>query len=59
MMLLEILIALASTRAVRETMRSIGVYHVIKKLHLQEKNEDVQELIETLVNQLMRDEAEE
>jgi hypothetical protein len=59
MMLVEILIALSSTRPVRQLMREIQVYHVVKKLHLQEKNEDVQELIETLVNQLMRDEAEE
>jgi hypothetical protein len=58
-MLLEILIAISSTREVRDIMRSISVYHVIKKLHLQEKNEDVQELIETLVNQLMRDETEQ
>jgi uncharacterized protein (DUF849 family) len=59
MMLIEILIALSSSRAGRDYMRQKQVYHVVKKLHLQERNEDVQDLIETLVNQLMRDEPEE
>ncbi len=59
MMLIEILIALSSSRTGRNYLRQKQVYHVVKKLHLQERNEDVQELIETLVNQLMRDESEE
>ncbi len=58
-MLFETLIALGSTRGGREFMRKHAVYSVIKKLHAQEKSEDVAELVETLVDLLMRDEESE
>ncbi|KAJ3309657.1 hypothetical protein HDV04_005844 [Boothiomyces sp. JEL0838] len=54
--LLEILISLCSTREGRDYLRKIRVYEVIKKLHLAEKNADIQELIEEIVNLLMREE---
>ncbi|KAI8924214.1 hypothetical protein BC831DRAFT_466613 [Entophlyctis helioformis] len=56
LMLVEILVLLTSTRAAREYMRAIKVYPIVKKLHLQEHDMDVQEMIERLVNMLMRDE---
>jgi hypothetical protein len=59
LMLLEILVALGSERSVREFMRRIKVYEIIKKLHLQESNTKVSEMVEILVNLLMRDESEE
>lgn len=59
MMLLEVLIALGSTFEGRQYLRKKKVYPVVKKLHIQERNEDCQGLIETLVNLLMRDEHEE
>ena len=34
------------------------VYSVLKRLHLWEKHEGIQEMIERVVNMLMRDEAE-
>ena len=58
-MLLEILVALASTLEGRELMRNIKVYPIIQKLHLQEKDEECIEEIEKLVNLIMRDETEE
>jgi hypothetical protein len=54
-MLVEILVALAAEKETRDHMRKIQVYQIIKKLHIQERNEDVQEIIETLVNLLMRE----
>ncbi|KAJ3344210.1 hypothetical protein HDU91_000256, partial [Kappamyces sp. JEL0680] len=52
-MLLEALLALGSTRPGREFMRANAVYHVVKKLHVQEKSDDVIDHIENLVNLLM------
>ena len=37
-------------------MRKLGVYVVIRRLHEEIEDEDVKELIERLVNVLMRDE---
>ncbi|KAH6564100.1 hypothetical protein BASA60_010461 [Batrachochytrium salamandrivorans] len=59
LMLVEIILLLASTRFGRERMRALQVYHVIRKLHLIEKDEAIQDVIEEIVNLLMRDEPEE
>lgn len=58
-MLLEILVALSSSKDGREYLRKIQAYQVVKKLHLVERNEDVLELAEEIANLLMRDEAED
>ncbi|KAJ3045224.1 hypothetical protein HDV00_011095 [Rhizophlyctis rosea] len=55
--LLETLLLLATTRKGRDYMRVKKVYPVIQKLHLSERNDEVKEVIERLVNMLMRDEA--
>lgn len=55
--LVEILVLLSGTRSGRDRLRSVKTYEVIKKLHLQERNENIQEMIERLVQMLMRDES--
>ena len=54
--IVDILLLLCGTRSGREKLRKVKVYEVIKKVHLQERDEDIQERIESLVNMLMRDE---
>lgn len=56
--LVDTLLLMCGTLQGREYLRSLKVYDVIKKLHLQEQSEEVQETIEKLVNMLMRDEAQ-
>ena len=58
-MLCETLLLLCGTIESRAVLRDNNVYCVVKKLHLDETDEDVQEVIEKLVNMLMRDEEEE
>ena len=58
LMLLETLVAIGCTLQGRTLMRSIKVYPIVQKLHLQEKDEICSEEIEKLVNLLMRDETE-
>ena len=58
LMLLETLVAIGCTLEGRKLMRSIKVYPIVQKLHLQEKDETCSEEIEKLVNLLMRDEPE-
>ncbi|KAI0396263.1 hypothetical protein F5Y17DRAFT_456203 [Xylariaceae sp. FL0594] len=53
----ETLLLLSSTREVRERMRQVNVYPVIRETHARVQNEDVQEACERLVQVLMRDEA--
>ncbi|KAL5036167.1 Protein hgh1 [Batrachochytrium dendrobatidis] len=57
LMLVEIILLLTSTRFGRDRMRALQVYQVIKKLHLIERDEAIQSVIEEIVNMLMRDEA--
>ncbi|KAJ1652605.1 Protein hgh1 [Dispira simplex] len=57
--LVEILVLLTSTREGREHLRCRKVYPVVRTLHLWEKDEDVHEAIERLVQMLMGDEAED
>jgi Domain of unknown function (DUF384) len=57
--LVETLVLLCGTRQGRDRLREVKAYDVIKKLHLQEKDEDVSEMIERAVNMLMRDEEPE
>ena len=59
MMLLETLLALGTTKVGRDYLRSIKTYPVVKKLHLVEKDDDVLNVIEELVNLLCRDDAED
>ncbi|KAJ3299979.1 hypothetical protein HK104_005472 [Borealophlyctis nickersoniae] len=54
--LLETLLLLTTTRSGRDILRAKKVYPVIRKLHLQEQDENVNDAIERLVNMLMRDE---
>ena len=58
-LLVEVLVALGSTKEGREMMRKSGVYPVLKKLHLVEKDENVLQWIDEAVNLLCRDEASE
>ena len=55
-MLVEVLVALGTTREGREMMRSRGVYPVLKHLNLQENDEQVLQLIVEDVNLICRDE---
>ncbi|KAJ3187097.1 hypothetical protein HDU85_007135 [Gaertneriomyces sp. JEL0708] len=54
--LVETLSLLTTTRPGREILRAKKVYPVVQKLHLQEKDEKVQEAIENLVQMLCREE---
>lgn len=54
--LVEIILLMCGTLEGRDELRRFKAYDVIKKLHLQERDEDVQEMIERAVNMLMRDE---
>jgi hypothetical protein len=56
MNLVEILLLLCGTVNGRNKLRNVKAYDVVKKLHLIERDEDVQEMIERVVNMLMRDE---
>lgn len=53
---LEALLLLTTTFPGRDYMRKNGVYIVIRRLHEEIEDEDVKELVERLVNVLMRDE---
>ncbi|KAG9292621.1 hypothetical protein G9A89_006993 [Geosiphon pyriformis] len=54
--LLEILVLLTSTRAGRNILRERKVYPVIRQMHLVETDESVSQIVEGVVNMLMRDE---
>ncbi|RKO98952.1 hypothetical protein CXG81DRAFT_15232 [Caulochytrium protostelioides] len=55
-LLVQQLLLLTQTRKGREILRANKVYPVIRQLHLWEQDEDVKDVIERLVNMLMRDE---
>ena len=57
--LVETLLLFATTRKGRDYLRAKKVYPVIQKLHLQEETDEVKEVIERLVNMIMRDEADD
>ncbi|KAJ3018716.1 hypothetical protein HKX48_002706 [Thoreauomyces humboldtii] len=52
LMIVEILLLLTTTRRGREILRAKKVYPVVQKLHLQEKDDLVQDCIERLVQML-------
>ena len=56
LMLVESLLLLTATPHTRNHLRSVKVYPVVRKMHLSESNDDIKEMIERLVNMLMRDE---
>lgn len=56
---LESLLLLCTTRPVREYLRAKSVYPIIRELHKALEAEDVHDLIDRLVQMLMRDEAPE
>jgi len=53
--LLETLVLLTTTKQGRDILRQNKVYPVIRQMHLMENDENVGEIIEKLVNMLMRD----
>ncbi|KAL8276156.1 hypothetical protein RQP46_011450 [Phenoliferia psychrophenolica] len=57
LILVETLVLLATTRACRESMRTRGVYYVIKAAHLAETVSKVTEPMVRLVDLLMREEG--
>lgn len=56
---LESLLLLTSTKAIREILRKKSVYPLIRELHKNVSNDDIEDLSDRLVNMLMRDEAYE
>ncbi|CAB4411873.1 unnamed protein product [Rhizophagus irregularis] len=56
--LLESLVLLTTTKQGRDILRQKKVYPVIRQMHLVEKDENVGEIIEKLVNLLMRDDEQ-
>lgn len=56
---LESLMLLTTTRDVREKMREVGVYPVVREVHLAIDDEAVKDVCERLVDVLQRDEASE
>lgn len=55
----ETLLLLCTTFWGREYLRAHGVYEVVRALHEDEKNEEVSEHVERLVNYLKREETHE
>jgi hypothetical protein len=53
---LESLLLLCTTRQVRDYLREKSVYPLIRELHKNSENEDIQDLCDRLVQMLMRDE---
>lgn len=56
---IETLLLLITTRPVRELLRSIKVYPIIREVHLHVDDEDVRDVCDRLVFILMRDEEDE
>lgn len=56
---LESLMLLTTTRSVRENMREVGVYPVVREVHLAVEDDAVRDVCERLVDVLQRDEAPE
>ncbi|WWC98308.1 hypothetical protein V866_005199 [Kwoniella sp. B9012] len=57
MMCIEILLLLSTTFTGREALRTRGAYYVIRELHKVEKDQQIVDSIERLVNLLQRDEG--
>ncbi|KAI9851537.1 MAG: hypothetical protein M1838_003369 [Thelocarpon superellum] len=55
---LETLLLLTATRPMRELLREIGVYPIVRETHLHVEDEDVREACDRLVQVLKRDEPE-
>ena len=56
---LETLMLLTTTREVRAKMREVGVYPLVRELHLAVEDDEVREQVERLVGVLQRDEEGE
>jgi len=56
---LESLLLLTSTKEVRDVMRKVKVYPIIRELHLQVEDEDVRDACDRFVQVIMRDEEGE
>lgn len=56
---LETLLLLTTTRQGRERLRKVGVYPIVREVHLHVGDEAVREAAERLVQVLMRDETDE
>ncbi|CAG8637143.1 185_t:CDS:2, partial [Acaulospora morrowiae] len=57
--LLETLVLLTTTRKGREILRERKVYPVVRQMHLAEKDDRISNVIDQIVNMLMRDDAPE
>ncbi|CAG8584800.1 35_t:CDS:2, partial [Acaulospora colombiana] len=57
--LLESLVLLTTTRSGREILREKKVYPVVRQMHLAEKDDRLSNVIDQIVNMLMRDDAPE
>ncbi len=58
LILVEVLLLLGTTRPGRELMRRRKVYPILREAHLAEKDEQIHETIERVVNLLARDEPD-
>jgi hypothetical protein len=56
---LDSIMLLTTSREVRETLRELQVYAVVREVHAAVENEDIREHCERIVNVLKRDEADE
>ncbi|KAF3927617.1 hypothetical protein AA313_de0209022 [Arthrobotrys entomopaga] len=56
---LESIMLLTTTREIREKLRELQVYPIIREVHLAVEDEEVRDICERIVNVLQRDEAEE
>lgn len=55
-MLVECLLLITASREGRDMLRDKGVYEILQKMHLQESNEGIRDVIERVVDLLKRDE---
>lgn len=58
-MLLECIVLLCQRRGIREELRKLKVYNVVKNFHLQVEDEKIGEIIYQIVDFLMGDEDQE
>lgn len=58
-MLLECIVLLCQRRGIREELRKLKVYNVVKNFHLQVEDEKIDEIIYQIVDFLMGDEDHE
>lgn len=55
-MLLECIVLLCQRRGIREELRKMKVYNVVKNLDMHQENEEINQIICEIVNLLMGDE---